>query len=191
MTLPMDRAQAFELLRRHTHSDSLLKHALCVEATMRYLAERWGEDAEWWGMVGLLHDLDFDEHPDRHCQVTPELLREAGFDEDFVRAVLSHGWGLCTDVEPRHRMEKAIYASDELTGLVTACALMRPSKSVMDMETKSVMKKFKTPAFAASINREVIKNGAELLGLSVDELAGMVILALRAIADDIGLGMAS
>ena len=189
MSLPMDRAGAYELLKAHTHTDSLMKHARCVEAAMRHFARFYNEDEEYWGMVGLLHDLDFDEHPDEHCKVTPVLLKEAGFDDDFIRAVLSHAWGLCSDVKPELQMEKAIYACDELTGLVTACALMRPSKSVMDMEVKSVKKKFKQASFAASINREVIQNGADMMGLTLDELIDHVIIALRDIADDIGLGM--
>ncbi len=188
-SLPMDRAGAFALLCRHTQTESLRRHALCVEGTMRYFARFYGEDIEWWGMVGLLHDLDFENHPDKHCSVTPGLLREAGFDEAFVRAVLSHGYGMCTDVEPVHPMEKALYASDELTGFVTACALMRPSKSVMDLEVKSVKKKFKQASFAASVKREVIELGAERMEMPLDELIEHVILALREIADDIGFGM--
>ena len=124
MALPMDRAAAFELLKQHTHTESLIHHAISVEAAMRHFAEFYGEDVEYWGMVGLLHDLDYEEHPDEHCQVTPIYLREAGFDEDFIRAVLSHGYGLCTDVEPQKQMEKVIYTVDELTGFITAVALM-------------------------------------------------------------------
>lgn len=189
MELPMTREQALRLLYTHTASESLRKHALCVEGAMRHFARLYGEDEEWWGMVGLLHDLDFEEHPEEHCDWNPVLLREAGFDETFIHAVQAHGWGLRTDTEPANQMERAIYAADELTGLVTACALMRPSKSVMDLEVKSVKKKFKQPSFAASINREVVQNGADMMGISLDELIEHVILALRAIADDIGFGM--
>ena len=189
MRLPMDREQAYQLLCQHTKSESLRKHALCVEGAMCYFARLYLQDPEWWGMVGLLHDLDFEEHPERHCQVTPTLLYEAGFNEEFVRAVLAHGWGICSDVKPESQMEKAIYAADELTGFVTACALMRPSKSVMDLEGKSVKKKFKQPSFAASVRRDVIETGAEMMGLTLDELIEHVILALREIADDIGFGM--
>lgn len=189
MELPMDRGQALRLLYAHTKSESLRKHALCVEGAMRYFARLYGEDETWWGMVGLLHDLDFEEHPEQHCKVTPVLLREAGFDETFIHAVLAHGYGLCTDTEPLNQMEKAIYAADELTGFVTACALMRPSKSVMDLEVKSVRKKFKQPSFAASVNREVIQKGADMMEIELDKLIEHVILALRTIADEIGFGM--
>ncbi|MEG2203977.1 MAG: hydrolase [Oscillospiraceae bacterium] len=187
--LPMDRAGAWALLCAHTRTESLRKHALCVEGAMRYFARLYGEDVEWWGMVGLLHDLDFEEHPEQHCQITPVLLREAGFPEDFVRAVLTHGWGLCTEVEPTLPMEKVIYAADELTGFVTACALVRPSKSVMDLEPKSVKKKFKDAAFAAKVRRDVIQAGADRMGMPLDELIGHVILALREISDEIGFGL--
>ena len=187
--LPMDRAQAFDLLCKNTKTDSLRRHALCVEGTMRYFARLTNEDVEWWGMVGLLHDLDFEQHPDNHCDVTPVMLRDADFDETFVRAVLSHGYGMRTDVKPVHPMEKVLYAADELTGFVTACALVRPSKSVMDLEVKSVKKKFKTDSFAASVKREVIELGAERMGMPLDELIEHVIVALREIADDIGFGM--
>lgn len=189
--LPMDREGALALLKEHTKGDFLLKHALCVEAAMRYFAKLYGEDPEWWGMAGLLHDLDYEEFPDEHCMHTPELLRAAGFEEDFIHAILCHGYGLCTDAEPKLPMEKVIYAVDELTGFITACALMRPSKSVMDLETKSVKKKFKTPAFAAKVKREVISDGAGRMGMPLDELIGHTILALREAADEIGLGMRS
>lgn len=186
--LPMERAGAFELLGRYNKSQSLIRHALCVEAVMRYFAELYGEDAELWGMVGLLHDLDYEQHPDAHCRVTPLLLEREGFDESFVNAVLSHGYGLCTDVKPVHIMEKVLYTTDELTGLITACALMRPSKSVLDLPVKSVKKKFGQASFAASVNREVITKGAEMMGITLEELLHHTIEALKTVADEIGLG---
>ena len=186
MALPMDRAAAFELLKQHTHTESLIHHAISVEAAMRHFAEFYGEDVEYWGMVGLLHDLDYEEHPDEHCQVTPIYLREAGFDEDFIRAVPSHGYGLCTDVEPQKQMEKVIYTVDELTGFITAVALMRPSKSLLDLEVSSVKKKFKDKKFAAKVKRDVIRDGAERLGMDLDAVMEHCILALRTINEELG-----
>lgn len=189
MALPMDRADAYKLLLEHTRTDSLQKHALSVEAAMRHFAEVYGEDVEYWGMVGLLHDLDYEKYPDEHCQHTPGYLKDAGFDDDFIHAVLSHGWGLCTDVKPEKQMEKVIYTVDELTGFVSACALMRPSKSLMDMEVKSVKKKFKTASFAAKVDRELIKGGCELMGMELDEVIGHVIEALKPVSKEIGLAV--
>ena len=189
MALPKTREQAWELLCEHTKTESLRKHALCVEAAMRHFAAIYNEDIEWWGQVGLLHDVDYEKHPDEHCDHTPDMLRAAGYNDEFVRAVLAHGYGLRTNVLPQKQMEKVVYAVDELTGLVTACALMRPSKSVLDLETKSVKKKFKTLNFAASVNREVIENGAKMMGVELDWLIEQTILALRNVADDIGFGM--
>ena len=153
---------------------------------MLHFAEFYGEDVEYWGMVGLLHDLDYEEHPDEHCQVTPIYLREAGFDEDFIRAVLSHGYGLCTDVEPQKQMEKVIYTVDELTGFITAVALMRPSKSLLDLEVSSVKKKFKDKKFAAKVKRDVIRDGAERMGMDLDAVMEHCILALRTINEELG-----
>jgi predicted hydrolase (HD superfamily) len=154
---------------------------------MRHFATLYGEDPAYWGIVGLLHDLDYEEHPDQHCSFTPDILRENGYDEEFIRAVLSHGYGLCTDVKPEKQMEKVIYTVDELTGLIFACALMRPSKSVSDLEVSSVKKKFKSPGFAANVNREVIARGAEMMGVPLDDVIRETILAMRAIADTIGV----
>ena len=150
---------------------------------MRHFAEFYGEDVEYWGMVGLLHDLDYEEHPEEHCQYTPGYLREAGFDEDFIRAVLSHGYGLCTDVKPEKQMEKVIYTVDELTGFITAVALMRPSKSCQDMEVKSLKKKYKDKKFAAGCSRDVIQQGADRLGWTLEELMEKTILAMRSCED--------
>ena len=155
------RQEAFELLKSYNKTDSLIKHALSVEAVMRYMAQKTGDDAEKWGIIGLIHDLDFEMFPDIHCKKTEEILTENNWPPEYIRAVLSHGWGLATDVEPITKMEKTIYAMDELTGLVAASALVRPTKSVLDMEAKSVKKKWNDKRFAAGFDRSVIENGAK------------------------------
>jgi len=181
------RDEAWGLLNEFNQSESLIKHALCVEGVMRYVARKRGEDEEKWGVIGLVHDLDYERFPDQHCRKTPEILRERGWPEDYIHAIVSHGWGLCSDVEPRSDMEKILYAIDELTGLVTAVALVRPSRSVMDMEPKSVKKKWKDKAFAAGVNRGVIEKGAAMLSADLWELTGDVIMGMRKVADAIGL----
>ena len=183
MALPMDRAAAYQLLQEYTKTESLIKHAISVEAAMRHFAEFYGEDVEYWGMVGLLHDLDYEKYPEEHCQHTPVYLREAGFDEEFIHAVLAHGYGLCTDAVPEKPMEKVVYTVDELTGFITACALMRPSKSLLDLEVSSVKKKFKDKKFAAGCSRDVIARGAEMLGWDLDTLLERTILAMRSFCD--------
>lgn len=185
----MNRDNAWKLLLEHTKSESLKIHAKSVSAAMAHFAKLFSEDVEYWSIVGLLHDIDYEEHPNEHCQFAPAILREAGFDEAFIRAVLCHGYGLCTDVEPILKMEKVIYGVDELTGFITACALMRPSKSVMDLEFKSVNKKFKTASFAANISRDIIKKGAEIIPIDFEEFVTETIYALRDVADEIGLGL--
>ena len=187
--LNITREQSMELLLNHTKTPSLITHALCVEAAMAHFAKLFNEDVHYWSTVGLLHDVDYEEHPNEHCDFAPEILKGAGFDENFIRAVMSHGYGMCTDVEPKLKMEKVIYAVDELTGFITACALMRPSKSVMDLEVKSVKKKFKTASFAANIDRGVIQKGAEMIPMELDDLIKETILALREVADEIGFGL--
>jgi len=182
------REEAFELLKKYNKSEGLIKHALAVEGVMRYCARKRGEDEEKWGVIGLVHDLDYEEFPEHHCEKTEEILRSAGWPDEYIRAVMSHGWGLRTDVEPRGEMEKVLYAVDELTGLVVATALVRPSRSVMDMKVKSVKKKWKEKTFAAGVSRSVIEKGAEMLGVEVDELIDDVISGMREVADKIGLG---
>jgi predicted hydrolase (HD superfamily) len=154
---------------------------------MRYMAKKHGEDEEKWGVIGLVHDLDYEQFPEEHCRKSPELLREAGWPEEYIRAVVSHGWGLCSDVEPRSLLEKTLYAVDELTGLVTTSALVRPSRSVLDMEAKSVKKKWKDKRFAAGVNREVIEKGAALLGVDLEQLITDTIMGMRTVAKEIGL----
>lgn len=182
-----DRERAIALWREHNDDDSLFRHALSVEACMRHFARKAGEDEDYWGCVGLLHDLDYGRHPEEHLKVAPALLEAAGYGPGFVRAVLAHGWGLCAEVEPVSWMEKVLYAVDELTGFVAACCYVRPSRSVLDLEVSSVKKKWKTAAFAAGVNREVVGKGAALLGMELDALVAEVIAALRPVAAETGL----
>ncbi|MCX5684890.1 MAG: HDIG domain-containing protein [Planctomycetota bacterium] len=181
------RDQALALLREFNKSEGLLRHALAVEAVMRHIAAKRGGDPDLWGVVGLVHDLDYEQFPDRHCTKTGKILRERGWPEEIVRAAVSHGWGLCSDVEPQSDMEKFLFAIDELTGLVAATALVRPSRSVLDMEAKSVKKKWKDKAFAAGVNREIIAQGAARLGVDLTDLITDVILGMRTAAEEIGL----
>lgn len=181
------RDEAWKILTKYVTIEHLQRHVLTVEGVMRHFARLYGEDENEWGVLGMLHDIDFELYPEEHCKKAPEILRENGFDEDFIHAVVSHGYGICADVEPETTAEKVLYTIDELTGLVYACAIMRPSKSVMDLELKSVKKKFKSPAFAANVNRDVIANGAERLGMPLDDVINETILGMREVADEIGL----
>lgn len=183
----MTREEAVALWRTWNDDESLFRHALSVEAAMRHFARRFGEDEEYWGMVGLLHDIDYQKYPEEHLRHAREILASAGFDDAFITSVESHGWGICTDVEPKHVMEKVLFATDELTGFIAACAYVRPSRSVLDMEVKSVKKKWGSAAFAAGVRRQVIEQGAEMLGMPLEELIGETILALRAVAAEVGL----
>ena len=181
------RQQAWELLSEYNRTDRMLKHALAVEAVMRHMAAKAGEDVERWGLVGLIHDLDFEMHPDEHCTKTAAILRERGWPEEIIRAAISHGWGICSEEKPESRMEITLYAIDELTGLVTATALVRPSKSLDDLKAKSVRKKWKDQRFAAGVDRSVIEKGAEMLGVELPSLIEDVIDGMRPVAADIGL----
>ena len=180
--MAITRSQAWELLTQYNKEPFHLRHAVTVEHVMGWYAQElgYGEEAEFWSIVGLLHDLDFEQWPDEHCVKSQELMRQAGVEEAVVRATASHGWGLCVDIKPEHEMEKVLYASDELTGLIGAAALMRPSKSTGDMELKSLKKKFKDKKFAAGCSRDVISSGAELLGWDLDKLLDMTLKAMRA-----------
>ena len=188
----MDRTAAWNLLCKYNHDPFHLRHALTLEGVMRFFARENGfaQDEEFWGNVGLLHDIDFEQFPEEHCVKAPELLREGGADEPLVHAVCSHGWGITVDVRPEHMMEKLLFASDELSGLIWASALMRPSRSVQDLELKSVKKKFKDRKFAAGCSREVITKGAELVGWTLDELIERTILAMRSCEASVEEGMA-
>lgn len=187
MSVIPTRAAALDLFKKFNKSESLYRHALSVEGVMRYMARKYGEDGEKWGVIGLIHDLDYEMYPDQHCKMTEKILRENDWPEDYIRAVLSHGWGLVTDVEPVSLVEKTIFAIDELTGLVATSALVRPSKSVMDMEARSVKKKWNDKRFAAGVDRSVIEKGAEMLGISLDELITDCIMGMREVAAEIGL----
>lgn len=182
-----NREIAIELLKKYNKTESLLKHAYAVEGVMRYMAKRDGEDEEKWGIIGLIHDLDYEMYPEQHCTMTEKILQDNNWPADYIRAVLSHGWGLVTDVEPLSKLEKTIYAMDELTGLVATSALVRPSKSVLDMEARSVKKKWNDKRFAAGVDRSVIEKGAEMLGVSLDDLITDCIMGMRSVAEEIGL----
>ncbi len=181
------REDAWRLLNEYNKSESLIKHALAVEGVMRYFARKLGEDEEMWGVIGLVHDLDYEQFPDQHCKKTEEILKENEWPEEYVRAVISHGWGICTDVEPKTQLEKILYTIDELTGLVVTSALVRPSKSVMDIKTKSVKKKWKDKRFAAGVDRTIIEKGAGMLGMDLTELITDTIMGMRDVAEEIGL----
>ena len=187
MTTALTRQQAFDLLHKYNKEEFHILHGLTVEGVMRWFAREqgWGEEEEYWGQTGLLHDIDFERFPEEHCKKAPELLREAGVSEDMIRSVCSHGYGLCSDVEPEHEMEKILFAADELTGLIWAAAKMRPSKSVMDMEVSSLKKKFKDKRFAAGCSRDVIRQGAERLGWTLEELMEKTILAMRSCEESV------
>ena len=181
------RSEAFTLLCKYNSQESLIRHGLAVEAVMRFFAEQYGEDVEKWGAIGLCHDLDYEQFPDQHCLMTRKILEAESWPESYIRAIVSHGWGICSDVEPLERMEKILFATDELTGLITACVYVRPSKSILDLTTKSVMKKWSTRAFAAGANREVISKGAGMLGMTIEDLTEKTIAAMQLRAELIGL----
>jgi len=181
------RGDAYALLNEYNRNDRLIKHGLAVEAVMRHMARKLGHDEEKWGVIGLVHDLDYEKYPEEHCRKTGEILRAHDWPEDYIHAVLSHGWGICTDVEPEHEMEKVLHAIDELTGLVIAVALVRPSKSLLDLTAKSVKKKWKDRSFAAGADRDVIEKGAERLGVEVSELIEETITGMRDVAAQLGL----
>jgi predicted hydrolase (HD superfamily) len=193
MQMSITREQAWDLLRKYNKEPFHLQHALTVEGVMKWYAKELGyaDDAEYWGTVGLLHDIDFEQYPEQHCVKAPELLREGGAADDVIHSVCSHGYGLCVDIKPEHQMEKVLFAADELTGLIGAAALMRPSKSVQDMELKSLKKKFKDKKFAAGCSRDVIAQGAEMLGWTLDELFEKTIEAMRSCEADINEKMGS
>ena len=182
------REESYELLKKYNKSESLLNHALAVESVMLHFAELFEEeDTEKWRIIGLVHDLDYEMYPHEHCKKTREILTEENWPEDYIRAIESHGWGLCSDVKPEEKMEKVLFTIDELTGLITATALMRPSKSLLDLKVKSVKKKWKNKSFAAGVDREVITEGAKMLGMELDEIMDETIKGMQKVADEIGL----
>ncbi len=179
--------EALALLKEYNQNESLLKHAYAVEGAMRFIARKMQEDEEKWGITGLVHDLDYERFPEQHCRKTSDILSERGWPEEYIRAAVSHGWGICSEVEPQSNMEKVLYAVDELTGLIAATALVRPSRSLSDLEAKSVMKKWKDKTFAAGVNRELIEKGAARLGWELKDLITDTILGMREVAGKIGL----
>ncbi len=181
------REQAFALLKQYNKNESLIKHALAVEGVMRYFARKRQKDEEKWGIIGLIHDLDYEQFPEEHCRKTEEILKQNNWPQEYIRAVVSHGWGICSDVEPKTELEKVLYAIDELTGLVVTTALVRPSKSLMDLKAKSVKKKWKDKRFAAGVDRSIIEKGAKMLGVEITELITDTIMGMREVADKIGL----
>lgn len=181
------REEGLELFKKYNRSESLYKHALSVEAVMRYMARKNGEDEEKWGVIGLIHDLDYEMYPEQHCTMTGKIMREHGWPEEYIRAVISHGYGICSDTEPQSMLEKTLFAIDELTGLVTTSALVRPSKSVLDMESRSVRKKWTDKKFAAGVDRSVIERGAASLGVNLNDLITDTIMGMREVAEEIGL----
>lgn len=181
------REDGLILFKKYNKSESLYRHALAVESVMRYMARKHGEDEEMWGVIGLIHDLDYEMYPDQHCKMTGVIMREEGWPEDYIRAVISHGYGICSDAEPLTLLEKTLFAIDELTGLVTTSALVRPSKSVLDMEARSVRKKWTDKRFAAGVDRGVIERGAANLGVELDDLISDTIMGMREVAEEIGL----
>lgn len=185
-TLPT-RESAWKLLTEYVPNSNLQRHALAVEAVMRHMARKRGEDEEKWGLIGLVHDIDYERYPQEHCTKAAEILRQHGWTEECIRAVVSHGWGICSDVEPLSNLEKTLYTIDELTGLVAAAALVRPSRSILDLPVKSVLKKWKDKAFAAGADRSVIEKGAAMLGVGLEELIADCIEGMRTQAEAIGL----
>lgn len=181
------REDAENLFLKYNESESLYKHAKQVEVTLRYFAEKFGEDPEKWSVIGFLHDLDYEKYPEQHCEKTKEILEEENYPDEYIRAILSHAYQMRTDVKPESQMEKVLYATDELTGLINAACLMRPSKSVLDLEFKSLNKKFKDKKFAQGVDREVILNGAEMLGWTKEELFNETINALQKYAEEADL----
>lgn len=181
------REEALALLQQYNQNDALIKHALAVEAVMAHFAEKFGEDLEKWRAIGLIHDLDYEKYPEQHCAKTGEILMQEGWPEDYIRAVQSHGWKICSDVEPLEQMEKVLYTVDELTGLIVATVLLRPSRSILDLTAKSVKKKWKQKGFAAGVNREIIEEGAQLLGMDVTEVITESIQGMQREAEALGL----
>lgn len=182
------REEAMALLKKYNQSDALIKHALAVEAVMGYFAEKFGEeDLEKWRVIGLAHDLDYEKYPEEHCTKTKEILTEEGWPDDYIRAIMSHGWKICTDVKPVEKMEKVLYTIDELTGLIVATVLMRPGRSILDLTVSSVKKKYKNKNFAAGVDRNIIEEGSTLLEMELTELMEETIRGMQAAADELGL----
>ena len=184
--LMKSREEAFAILKKYNSSENLIRHALSVESVMRNFARHLNEDVEYWGIVGLLHDIDYEMYPEQHCKIAPKLLKENGFDDQFIHAVVSHGYQICCDVEPVLPMEKVLYTIDELTGLITATALMRPSRSLDDLKVKSVMKKWKTKGFSQGVDRDLILQGCSMIPMELSEVITLSIEGMRTIQQQLG-----
>jgi len=182
-----NRENAMELLKKYNKSESLIKHAVAVEGVMKYFAAEFNEDVDKWGVIGLIHDLDYEQFPEQHCKMTEKILKENNWPKEYIYSVISHGWGICTEAEPIHIMEKSLFTIDELTGLITATALMRPSKSVLDLKLKSIKKKWKQKSFAAGVNRELILKGSEMMEIELDEVIQKTLEGMQTVAENIGL----
>ena len=187
MKTDITRDEAFELLKKYNKEAFHIRHAITLEKVLMWYADKLGyeSESEYWGIVGLLHDIDFELYPDEHCKKAVDLLKEGGVNESIIRSVCSHGYGICSDIKPEHEMEKVLFAVDELTGLINAAALMRPSKSTKDMELKSLKKKFKSKGFAAGCDRDIIKRGAEMLGMELNDLLKDTLEAMKDCKDEI------
>ena len=181
------REEAFELLKKYNQDEALIKHALAVEAVMVHFAKKFGEDVDKWQVIGLIHDLDYEKYPDEHCHKTKEILEQENWPKEYIRAVLSHGYKICTDVQPVERMEKILYTIDELTGLIAATALMRPGNSILDLTPRSVKKKWKQKSFAAGVDRDIIQEGLRMLGMDLGEVIEETIKGMQSAAEEIGL----
>ncbi|SFD94291.1 HD domain-containing protein [Thermophagus xiamenensis] len=181
------REEALKLFKEYNQSQSLFKHALAVEAVMKTFALKYDEDPEKWGVIGLVHDLDYEKFPDQHCIMTRKILEENGWPEDYIRAIESHGWGICTDTKPEHIMEKVLYATDELTGLIVTSTLVRPDKNLHELKVKSVLKKWKDKRFAAGVDRDVIQKGANMIGIELPDLIAECIEAMKSVASELEL----
>lgn len=183
----MNREEGLELLKKYTKNKNLVKHGITVEAVMKHFAKLNGEDEEYWGLVGLLHDIDYEMYPDEHCTKCVEILKEANVEDDMIKSIQSHGYGICSDVKPEKQMEKVIYTIDELTGLIIATALMKPNKTLAEVDLASIKKKWKNKGFASGVNREIVANGAEMLGLDLDYIMQETLVAMQGISDELGL----
>lgn len=179
--------KALELFNRYNQTESLHKHAIAVKAVMEYFAKKLNEDVEKWGIIGLLHDLDYEKYPEQHCSMTRKIMEDEGWPEDYIRAIVSHGWGICSDTKPEHVMEKVLYATDELTGLIVTSVLVRPDKNINELKVKSVMKKWKDKRFAAGVDRNIILQGAEMLDMEVRDLVAETIEAMKAVDEELEL----
>lgn len=183
----MKRDQAFGILKKYNKNNNLIKHGIAVEAVMKHLANLYGEDAEYWGNVGLLHDVDYELYPDEHCKKCAEILKNENVQDDIIRAIQSHGYGICVDIKPERTMEKILYTIDELTGLITATALMKPDRKIGDVSLESIKKKWKKKEFAKGVNREIIQNGADMLELELDYIIEQTLIAMKSVAYELGL----